>query len=667
MSEKQSIWSKPLVSRADGITLRALILSLAVTIFSLWFGTYTTLKLGLGFEIPLFGFLFVEFILSRFLSRQWQLSVPEWVTFTIISSASSATLIFFLIPPIFGPIRYPDVVAYAPQIWMPNLDAEVIPGVTVLSALSRATAFNLSLWITPLLYWSLAVIAYYFMGFFLLLPLRKIWIDQERLAFPNAVPTYELVKYAKGQDRPSFWSFKGAGLYFAVGIVIGLLFQSYQLIQWFGGTAVWAGSIDIDLTPILGSILPNTNLVFFLYLASIPVWIFASLDILGTSLLGWAIIAAVIPYLLYATGIDPVFTNKRFYGLYNGAFRWQLMFTEWYAYGGIVFGVVIWVLFQAWRRYRDVIKAAIKGEMETGEAASWRMALFGLLASFLVFVGLMMTAGASIVGAFLATAFLIIITIYYARYFGELSTTPPGNSSYGGFTLKGLGSSMGLWPATSYNKDSYVSMLSFQTFCWTGGQQSNSMAAYSMLNFKTANMTRTDNKTVLLATAIMVVVSIFLVGPIFLDVLHNPSVGGFDLAKGRYWGLNYSGDFYGLGGFPNFISRYVTTNPTEARYGLDAFSVNSWIAAGTVIVLAMFWLRTVFPWFFLNPLGLAMIVRNDELLAILVAFVVKSVTLKFGGAKAYEEVVVPIAVGTLVGIGLMGFIAGVVLPLWGAV
>jgi len=504
------------------------------------------------------------------------------------------------------------------------------------------------------------------MGFFLLLPLRKTWIDEERLPFPSSTATYELVKFAKAQDRPSLWSLKkGAGLYFAIGILVGLILQSYQLIQWFGGTAIWAGSINLDLTPILGSVFPNVNWAMIIYLSDIPMWLFAPLEILATSIVGWVVVAVAIPYALVTTGIDPVFSSTRNYGLYFGAFRWQLMFTEWYAYGGIILGVVLWVVIQNWKRYTEVVKSALKGEPDAGEGVSWRTALIAFALSFLVYVGLIMTAGASIIAAILSTIFLLLVVVYFARYFGELSTTPPGNVSNGGYLLKGTGQMFGLWPSNAYNQDLYVSMLTFQTFGWTGGQNPNSMAGYSMNSYKIGSMTKTDNKTVLISTIIMVVVSIFLVGPFFLWVLHG--VGGFDIAKGMYWGLNYSGDFFGLGGFPNYISRTIVTGSIESRYSLSSLEVSAWILSGAAVVLGTFWLRTVFPWFWLNPLGLAMIVRFDSIASIFIALVVKGVTLRFGGAKAYEDVLVPLAVGVLVGMGLMGFIAGVVLPLTTAV
>jgi len=310
---------------------------------------------------------------------------------------------------------------------------------------------------------------------------------------------------------------------------------------------------------------------------------------------------------------------------------------------------------------------ALKGGVDSGEGVSWRTGLIAFVLSFLTYVGLIVTAGASIIGAILSTIFLLLVVVYFARYFGELSTTPPGNVSNGGYLLKGTGQMLGLWPAAGYNKDLYTSMLTFQTFGWSGGQNPNSMAGYSLNSYKVGSMTKTDNKTVLISTLIMVVVSIFLVGPFFLWVLQSPAVGGFNLAKSMYWGLNYSGDFFGLGGFPNYISRAIVTGSLESRYSLDGFGVSAWILSGSVVVLAMFWLRTILPWFWLNPLGLAMIVRFDAIASIFVALVVKGVTLRFGGAKAYEDVLVPLAVGALVGMALMGFIAGVVLPLTTAV
>jgi hypothetical protein len=91
--------------------------------------------------------------------------------------------------------------------------------------------------------------------------------------------------------------------------------------------------------------------------------------------------------------------------------------------------------------------------------------------------------------------------------------------------------------------------------------------------------------------------------------------------------------------------------------------VFGWIGSGALVTVLCYYLRTVFPWFFINPIAFTIVSRSDQILQILLAFILKWVTLEFGGSKVYEEYFMPFMVGTLIGSGLVGFITATVLPI----
>ena len=77
----------------------------------------------------------------------------------------------------------------------------------------------------------------------------------------------------------------------------------------------------------------------------------------------------------------------------------------------------------------------------------------------------------------------------------------------------------------------------------------------------------------------------------------------------------------------------------------------AWFFGGIILVFAVIWLRLRFPWFFINPVGLTW-QHPWWLGATMLAFVIKALVIKIGGATAYEKYIVPFAVGWAFGAAL---------------
>ena len=87
--------------------------------------------------------------------------------------------------------------------------------------------------------------------------------------------------------------------------------------------------------------------------------------------------------------------------------------------------------------------------------------------------------------------------------------------------------------------------------------------------------------------------------------------------------------------------------------GPDAIERWGYIISSIIVVWICYMLRMRFPWFFINPSAfVAMSVLNSWWINTVLAFVLKYITLKIGGARAYEEYGVPLAVGYTIGYGL---------------
>jgi hypothetical protein len=91
-----------------------------------------------------------------------------------------------------------------------------------------------------------------------------------------------------------------------------------------------------------------------------------------------------------------------------------------------------------------------------------------------------------------------------------------------------------------------------------------------------------------------------------------------------------------------------------------------WIAqavAGFIAALALSYLHARFVWFPLEPFGLFIATEEWGTLTgiwimFLAAWVLKYLTLKMGGAKAYENIGVPAATGFIAGLVIVGLLGG---------
>jgi len=89
------------------------------------------------------------------------------------------------------------------------------------------------------------------------------------------------------------------------------------------------------------------------------------------------------------------------------------------------------------------------------------------------------------------------------------------------------------------------------------------------------------------------------------------------------------------------------------------------LVAGFIIVTLLSWLHARFIWFPFEPMGFLLgfasypAIRTGYWFSFFVAWVTKTLTLRIGGSKAYEEVGMPVAGGMLAGTMAVVFFGGI--------
>jgi len=674
--EKGSFWVQPLFATTPGLTYRVLLVGIVYGLLAdiLSSGIFVKTSTDLQIALPLVVFLAFEAIVGKFW-KSFGLTPQEWLIFGILGMnvfttmwTGSQYVYGAILAFTSSSVNAAQYVQYLPSWFAPispsdkTLISNYLYGGPVPWAALLPTIIIVILWI----------LSTTFATTFLLLPLRKMWIEVERLPYPMSVVPMELIKRAKGQDRPSLWRIAEAK-WFWIGLAIGVFTIVPQILNLVFGTAFAAlTGFTFNLSPYVGTLLPGAVLDGYTWTALwfIPI-AFMPLDVLGTSLLVWLIFYVLWPPLAISLGWGGGWGGQEGgwgAGIMVGA-RWHFAFEHEIILGGVPIGIALWILIAYYRRYRETINAAIRGApREEGEALSWRSSWLGFIACSLVALAIFIISGAYLLPALVTYFIVILVGIWGVRLMGEAGIWL---GAYGlNFTTRGIGAALGFWPAdklptaTADIQNEAVAIGLGQSSYYT--QNYVTAPWFTMVDFKIGDATGTHPRSILAAVMIFGLLSTVIMAFVFTAQLY--SVGwSYAQAHGISWFFGTHSIYFNNFGFmngPDSALWYIGSGGLTGS--LTEWSANPWIwvAFGVVLTFVLNFLRLMYPWFWLSPVGFvcgAWIAGwGMELGSFVLAFVLKTLTIKFGGAKAYDNMYIP---------GIVGFGAGVALTsgIWGLI
>ena len=635
---KRSLFSRPLISGAEGFTLRALIFSYVVAFINTYLNATFNFTLAMGYGIPLIVWLAFDFLAMRSSGKTIGLTPQEWTVWLIGQGFGTGwhnQLSVWLNGPTLVHLKFPEYVQYLPRIWT-VFDEKVIEDFTYGGAV-----VPWGYWITPLLFWALWAWCIFLSTMAISLPMRKIYTEVERLPVPNIVSNYELVKRAKEQDRPSLFSWKQSK-WLWIGAIIGAMIWIPNFLAFLLPVPphLFFGWIPINLTPYLGELLPGAELTPALVTGMFPVAMFTPIDVAATALLVWVVLGMLVPGIGIKAGLFPLSPNLA------KTFK-DLMFMDFsYNFGGVIWGFGIWVLWHYRDRWIHTLKAFIKGgPAEEGEPISWRLNWTIYIAATLILLGLCLASGIPIAAAF----FLIFVWqwmngLYAFRLMYESGFWVVSDNYGGQAYVRDFGASLGLWPEVGVTGEKFRTMAMWGVYASQGGHWSTLVdVGYAPYGWKLGQMTGTPTKSVFLGLILTSIIGVFVGAFTHLTLTYAM---GYNTIASKWWVFGYNTNPV------NCVDWFINT-PTNEIYNLNMYIP---VAIGAIITVFCFWARTVWPAFFLNPVGFAMGTIWWLLPIFVVAFIIKLLVIKFGGPQAYENYLVPIAVGYGVGGSLANFI-----------
>ena len=495
--------------------------------------------------------------------------------------------------------RWAELILPHIKSWVAPKDIEVTR--SFFEGLPKGAAIPWSAWAMPLFSWGIFLLILYFVTICAVSILRKEWVERERLAFPLAQLPVAMVQPGKGRTPALFKSkifWFGFVIPFVISCMVALhkyfpVVPNPQLVRSIPVFRQTMGIIFRLSFPILGfSYLINLDVAFSLW----------SFNLLFLLLKGWFNITGISSpenIGIYGAGGNAIMAN-----LGTGAFVAFVFFGFFLARGHLKE-----VFSKATGRRKDID--------DSNEILSYRNAFWGLIIGMICLILWLRLAG---MGFWVALLFLLGAFIFWiglTRIVAEgglASLVAPSISS--AQIVSGLGSRV-LGPESLTNLGlTYVYSSDLRTFPASSTMHSEKISE----KFGSSSSVRPLFWLMLVSILIGFLVSSFLI---------------LRLAYTR-GGINLNG-WYFVGG-PQAPYQYVS----DHLKNLTGPNKLGWLCrlSGAVVMVGLMFLRNRFIWWPLHPIGftVGMVWLVDQLwLSIFLAWFLKTLLLRYGGPKTYEN------------------------------
>ncbi|MBS7634091.1 hypothetical protein KEJ34_01115 [Candidatus Bathyarchaeota archaeon] len=530
-------------------------------------------------------------------------------------------------------------------------------------------------WMPTLLFNLARLIPYYLMYMFFATLWRREWVDVEVLPFPQATAASKLVDMTFEKVNGSVQIFRNIWLW--LGVLIGLVAMYPYWIWTIPGLGAvipsYFCSISVDYTPYVIIPLANLNFNFELLLIAGSILVPVK-TLLSYVVTGIAIHWVWFPIMNYlglweAQGAGTTgYAHALLPGLWRGGYTGPMM-QAWKAEWGppilMAFGALFALMFcPLFITFRGELANSIKAifgkappEVEEREPVRYKYIFLFYIVFLLISVGFWYYASLGTLPIVFGIICYILYGLFYmgrARAAGEFGLVLDAwNDQIPTHNWDVVAKEWWLADPASpfYIRDPATRFLPLKTdWTWFSTTMRAAPMATLLEMYKVGSLQGVRSKHILLsaiiATTVGVIVSTFAYLPLWC------LFGATNLSRFNYTGApsNYfqRGPTYGAISEVGDYWRTGLGHQPQPKHWVQ-------FIVGAAIVTIVYVLHARFPWFPLNPagvtLGFTWIIFNVAVPA-LVALIAKVIILRIGGAKVYEEIVVPFAIGALACTGI---------------
>jgi len=682
------------IERLPGLTIKSLVVGvLLITLIAGWFSVagmvghmnwYPTWTGDQG-EIIFFGLTFIIVLLLAAINSATRIFTAQEIAVIITMLYIGVAFTIFGVPheminnPIIKQfsmgaglaISWPDRLDYVdPMVWGPIRDEA-----TAVQVFTQST-WNIpwGMWAPTLAWTFLFWGSFAFMGLSLAILLRHWYTRIEGLPFPLAGIEMELVNLTqkgqpsvlKGSPAKYFW----LGLAISVIIYIPILHSLAVLYPFVPGPApstlggyliVWTWDFAIfNLIPWCDLFIePWPWLIAFAYL-----W---PMDSINGFVLGWAIYHIFFPVLFTASGMIPPMP----YGTDSWTIdvQWMREFPPQmpgWKHNIIIGTLLMMALYPAFKN-RGTIMKIFQGltkpvpEMEEEKGIlSLRTGWIIFIVSLILFLVAYAAAGTPAWYAIVYVIFVFVILIIgQSRLAGE---TPGRYGAFGFHNHFGPVTSIGLMMFSASGMAGEASKGATFTSFFTVNYPSDHPRFMSMASgwvsgtlvaFKLADEARVRLGD--MARAAVIAILTWLIVTVLASVIwlyaHPFPVGSPGYGNTTGW----HADQLRMQSDPSLRSWAYLRLPTPA----ESAGMIGCIGISAIITLVVYVLRGLLPWFAVNPVGIVAAQAWDGGddpswgTGMIIAWILKGLTLRLGGVKLYTERGRPLALGLFFGFTIM--------------
>ncbi|MEM4639007.1 MAG: DUF6785 family protein [Thermosphaera sp.] len=528
---------------------------------------------------------------------------------------------------------------------------ETVPGFVVpknpevIRAFYEGGSFDFGAWLVPSLFWALFWSFFYVGGFLSAYMIREPMIEIERLPFPYAMPTAFVIQEfdVEEEGKPRLFNFRLRSIkLFWIGFIIGFAFYIPTAISALTPITFpfYLMAPPFNLNPYTRGILPGAKFNGWFAPNEIVVLAIAPRDALLTGVLWWILFGIIYPVVGVKAGFLPYYPgieDGNEYYLTVGPFK-----AGWFGQLGVPIGLGLWILINYRKHLLRFFQAAFGKAKGTTEED--RMVGIAHIVCWLAVLVLSIAISGNVIMAILAILWYHLIQYGWSRVQAEGMHTTAMMYYWGQFF--DFGTYLGQWGPRP-DPRALPSMLMFASFGGTGFLRQSAIGPANHIQvYKVANVSGTDPKDVLVLSSITMIVSAFTVA--FLTPWWYTTFGGY-LRQGcveyHVWNLPVLWSY--TGGTPPVVGAAET-----AFYTLS----------GAIFTVLSYLARAKFPWFFINPVGVALVSvwGLHHGIFVLWAFILRELFTRLLGAKGFEQYYMPAAFGFAMGHGVLYWITAVI-------
>ncbi len=479
----------------------------------------------------------------------------------------------------------------------------VIPQGTALTwffeGLPRGASIPWEVWVVPLFWWVSLIAALCVVLLCAVVILRKPWIEHERIDYPLLELPLAMVnevtpgsRWPEFMRNPIFWCGFGVSFFVIMWNVVSYFNPMFPNIPWkYGAVSLGRGFQPIQLNlywPVIG----------FAY--------FIKLDV-GFSVWFFFLMGTLEEGLFNRIGLEV--KNPDPYGTSFAAVGWQT-FGAWL----VLVGWGVWV---ARPHLRQVFHKAFYADAsidDSREMLSYRMAVFGLILGLLYLAGWLYASGMALWVVLIFLVMMMVTFLGITRVVAEaglLTIRSPVVAQH--FLMFGFGTGNMSGPTMAALGLSYG---------WYGDMKTTLMPALGH-SVKLMDTVHTYKRPLVWAVGLAMGVGVLVSVWYIIYMAYQTGAG------------NYGGQLSGgLARLPWDLVVKHTRTPVEVAWDKWMFLV-----FGMVLTIGLYMLRSRFPGWPLNPLGLAAgpaYPVTNVIFPLFLGWLAKSLILRFGGGQTYR-------------------------------